>query len=329
MQANPILVESIRGEMVESFYRGAIAVVDAQGVLIDEVGDIRRPIYPRSAIKPLQATILVESGALDFYNLTDKELALACASHSGQLQHVSGVAKWLEQIGLNENALECGAHPPTHRESRNQLIRGNSSPRTLHNNCSGKHCGFLSVAKFRDYPTVGYINISHPVQQEVLSMLEELTEESLASPPPAVDGCGIPTPGISLFGIATAFSKLAAGKTPASLRIIDAMRKNPFLVGGTNRFCTAVPEQTHGKVLVKVGAEGVYAGIMLEGRKLGFALKMDDGTRTAAEVAAGGIVIRHGNLDNDEITSLRERFNPIVRNVAGRDVGVLRAVQNC
>ena len=326
MTANPILVETARGDTVESFHRGAFAVVALDGSLIASRGDIRRPIYPRSAIKPLQATVLVESGALDHYGLGSQEVALACASHSGEPKHVNLVRNWLGRLGLSTSVLECGAQMPSNRESRNYLIRTGVASTAIHNNCSGKHAGFLTVAKFKGCPTSGYIDISHPVQRSVLSALEQLTGESLAAPPPAVDGCGIPAPCISLRGVATGFAKLASCRNEAAFRIIEAMKQHPDLVGGSNRFCTEVASHAKGNVLVKVGAEGVYAGMTLAGRKSAFALKIDDGSRIAAEVAAGRLIAEFGGLDSKAAESLGHRFQPTVRNVANRVVGEIRTV---
>ena len=312
--------------MVESFHRGAYAVAGLDGNLIASSGDIRRPIYARSAIKPLQATVLIDSGAADHFGLGDREIALACASHSGEPKHVSLISRWLDRIGLDASALECGAQAPSDRDSRSELIRSNSAPTPVHNNCSGKHAGFLTVAQHLRCPTSGYIGIGHPVQRAVLQALQKLTGESLDTPPPAVDGCGIPTPGISLFGIATGFAKLASCSFKSAPRIIEAMQRHPDLIGGSNRFCTAVAESTKGCVLVKVGAEGVYAGMILGRRGSAFALKIDDGSRIAAEVAAGSLIGTYGNLDAQSSELLGRRFRPSVKNVAQRIVGEIRAV---
>ena len=235
--------------MVESFHRGAAAVVDAQGNLVASFGDVNRPIYPRSAIKPLQALVLAESGALEHYKLGGQEIALACASHSGESYHVESVRKWLQRLGLDESALECGAHYPIHRESRIKMERERVEATAIHNNCSGKHAGYISVACFSREPVAGYIQREHPVQQRVLNTLEEVTEESISESPAGLDGCGVPVVGMSLHGVAKGFSRLAAHQFESDKRrdaaraICDAMAKFPHLVGGTGRFCTFVPNR--------------------------------------------------------------------------------------
>lgn len=332
MPANPVLVEVTRSDMVESFHRGAYAVVAPDGSVIDGLGDIGRRIVPRSAIKPLQAMVLASCGAVKKFGLKDEHVALACASHSGQSRHVALVGEWLARIGLSEDALECGAQEPSDTESRNALIIGNARPRAIHNNCSGKHAGLLTVARFFGEDTAGYVDIRHPVQKRVLAMLEELVGESLAAASPGVDGCGIPTPGMSLKGIAWAFARVASRRldgaevSEAASRIVSAMRRHPELVAGDGRLCTVVAQATGGEALIKVGAEGVYAGMKLTRPVYGFALKIDDGTRRAAEVAMGSIVSKYCSVDAGVNGALADRFHPAVLNAARREVGEIRPV---
>ena len=331
-KVNPVLVEVIRSGMVESYHRGAAVVVAEDESVVASYGNVDQKIYPRSAIKPLQALYLVESGAADRFQLDSQHIALACASHSGEAYHVSKIESWLQRIGLSDDALECGAQPPSHRESREILIQEAMPFTSVHNNCSGKHAGFLSTAVHLGEPVAGYIDASHPAQQRVLKTLEELTGESVTGIHPGVDGCGIPTPPLSLRGIACANVKLIAGRFNsetrghAATKIVEAMAKHPDLVGGTGRFCTFVSQLTGGSVLVKVGAEGVFAGMFSGTPRLGFALKIDDGAIRAAEVAMGRLIERYCKLELNELNALRPRFNPIVLNVAKREVGEMRAV---
>ena len=328
--ANPVLVEVTRGEMVESVHRGAAAVVNAECGPVAQFGDIRRPIYPRSAIKPLQALALVESGALERYQLDERHIALACASHSGQTMHVEMVRKWLAILGLDESNLECGAHEPAHIDTHKELIRQNISPSPAFNNCSGKHTGFLTVACHRNEPVEGYTQQAHPVQQTVIQILEELTDEPLNDRPSGLDGCGIPVTGISLYGIAQAFARMAASnfdsdsRRTATERIKSAMSSYPELVGGEYRFCTHIPKATQNHVLVKVGAEGVYAGMALGDEKLGFALKIDDGSRRAAEVAMGWLISSYCGLGNAQLHNLKPWFEPEISTVAKKHAGIIR-----
>ena len=210
-----------------------------------------------------------------------------------------------------------------------KLIREGIEANSLHNNCSGKHAGFITVAKHNDEPIKGYVKRSHPVQQSVLKVLQELTEEPLQARPFGTDGCGIPVVGISLHGIASAFGKLASGnfdsiaRQSSAHRICSAMAEFPELVGGENRFCTAVPLATHGRVLIKVGAEGMYAGMTVESNPLGFALKIDDGSRRAAEVAMGWLISKFCDLGAEMADELKPWFQPEVKTVGNMSAGVI------
>ncbi len=327
---NPVLVEVTRGDMVESFHRGAAVIVDQSGCKIAEFGDIGRPIYPRSAIKPLQAFVFVESGALDDYQFTGTQIALACASHSGEKCHTDGVRQWLERLGLNETALECGAHYPADRQTRISMTQEGIKASAIHNNCSGKHAGFISVACHFGEPVAAYIDRDHPVQRRVEKILYELTQERLETAPAGFDGCGIPVYGMSLQGIAEAFAKLAGANFASSRRqaaahqICQAMAEHPNLVGGTDRLCTLIPFATQRQVLIKVGAEGVYAGLVLGEKPLGIALKIDDGSRRAAEVAMTWLIKRFCGLDAAQIDRLDPWLQPEVRTVAKRVAGMVR-----
>jgi len=317
--------------MVESFHRGAAAVVDSHGHVIEAFGDINRLIYPRSAIKPLQAFVLAESGAIERYGLGSEQIALACASHSGQLLHVKAISKWLETIEVDEDMLECGSQQSSHRSTREDMIRRGTTAGAIYNNCSGKHAGFITVARHCGEPVEGYIQRAHPVQQRVLQTLEELTEEPVASRPSGLDGCGIPLVGMSLRAIAGAFARLSCGHFDSSTRsqsaraIREAMMRHPELVGGEKRFCTEVAAATAGQAVVKVGAEGVYAGMITgNAAQLGFALKIDDGSRRAAEVAMGSLISMHLSMTPKAANYLQPWFHPQVWTVAKKPAGTIR-----
>src|ERR1041385_7772520 len=177
--SNPILVETVRGAMVESRHRGAVAVVDADGTTVLALGDVARPVYPRSAVKPLQALPLVESGAAERYGFGDQEIALACASHGGEPAHVEMASRMLARAGLDGGALECGAHWPSHQPSTQALARSGATASALHNNCSGKHAGFLCLACAALVEHQGYVKAEHLVQREVRGALESLTGAGL------------------------------------------------------------------------------------------------------------------------------------------------------
>ena len=209
--ANPILVKVTRGERVESRHRGAVAIVDAHGKLVLGLGDIDEPVFPRSAVKAIQALPLVESGAADAFGFQARELALAQASHGGEPAQVDGVAKMLAAIGLDETALECGAHAPSHAPSANELMRRGKSPSPLHNNCSGKHAGFLAVARHQKLDPTGYVTARHPVQEQVREALLALIETPHDAEHRGTDGCSIPTYAAPCRNLARAFARFATG----------------------------------------------------------------------------------------------------------------------
>jgi L-asparaginase II len=332
--ANPLVVELMRGDMVESVHRAAVAVVDADGKVVRAWGDIERPVYGRSAIKPLQALPLLETGAADRYALGTAELALACASHAGEPRHVELVAAWLSRIGRSVADLECGSHLPSHAPTAEALLRSGERPSALHNNCSGKHTGFLATCRHLGEAHRGYIRWEHPVQQRILGTLEQMCGLDLGRAPRGIDGCGIPVIGIPLGNMAMAMARLAdpdglpPARAAAARRILAAMASEPFLVAGSGRLCTRVMEVAGSKVALKTGAEGVYTA-SLPSLGLGVALKVDDGAARAAEVAIGRVLQHLKVFDAEEEQALAEFLTLPVLNRVGREVGRIRPSIDC
>jgi L-asparaginase II len=323
ISAAPVLVEVTRGDMVESRHTGTVAVVDAGGAVRLSCGNISQPIYPRSAIKPIQAIPLIESGAADAFALGDAEIALACASHGGEPRHVETVRAWLKRIGLAEDDLECGAHAPSYAPAAEALYRAGASVTNAHNNCSGKHAGFLSVARHKGWPTRGYIGAQHPVQKLVLQALVDLCGAEVSRAARGGDGCGIPVVGIPLERLALAMarmadpSSLAPPRRAAIERIRRAMTREPFMVAGTGRFCTRAMQKAGGAAILKTGAEGVYMAAV-PGQGLGVCLKIADGASRAAQAAMAAVLERLG------LPGLSELATAPVVNVAGLRVGEIR-----
>jgi L-asparaginase II len=280
----------------------------------------------RSAIKPLQAIPLVESGAADRFSLGQIEIALACASHSGEARHVEAVRNWLAKIGLSENDLECGAHAPRSLPVFEAFVREGARLTPAFNNCSGKHTGFLTTAVHRGEPTRGYIRHDHPVQQRLLELYGELAQLDLSRSPAGIDGCGIPTVGVPLRRMARAMANMAhpvhlsERRAQAIDRIREAMNAEPFYTAGTGRFCTRVNGALKGVAQVKTGAEGVFCAI-LPTLRLGVALKIWDGTARASEVAMAAILRHLGLMTEVQFDSIAR---PPVLNVTGLEVGVIR-----
>lgn len=329
LDSNPVLVEMWRGDLVESRHCGAIAVVDAAGRIVESWGDVERPVFARSAVKPLQALPLVESGAADRFGLGAEEIALACASHKGEPMHTETVSRWLARIDLGAKDLECGSHWPTNEPAAHALIRAGLKPSPLHSNCSGKHSGFLTTARHKGEATPGYIAFDHPVQGRVLRALEEMTGLELSSAPRAIDGCGIPVIGIPLAGMARAMARmtdtkgLPAERAAAARRILDAMAAAPLMVSGTGAFPSLAMAALPRTVRLKPGAEGVYCGA-LPTLGYGVALKIDDGASRASEVAMGAILERYGLVEEGARATLGPFLKPRVKNVAGREIGEIR-----
>src|SRR5579864_3478138 len=325
---NPILVEVLRGSLVESRHRGAVAVADADGGAVLALGDVAAPIFPRSAIKALQALPLIETGAADRYGFGDEELALACASHSGEPGHVAGVTRMLAKAGLDAAALRCGAHWPIAQPALVELAR-TGEPSALHNNCSGKHAGFLCAACAQGIDHADYWRPQHPVQREVRAVLEHMTGATLSDDRRAVDGCSVPTWAIPLQNLAQGFAKFGTGRglaperARAAARLRAACARKPWHVAGTGRFCTEIMKLLGARVFVKTGAEGMFCGALPE-QGLGIAVKCDDGAGRAAEAVMASLIARFLPLDDNERAALARFVRPILRNWNGIEVGALR-----
>jgi L-asparaginase II len=291
--SGPVLVEVTRGGLVESRHRGSVAVVDVDGRLVLALGDTDQAILPRSAVKALQALPLVASGAADAAAFDDRALALACASHGGEADHVSTVTATLAGFGATVDDLACGTHWPTSAEAARALAAAGDEPTGAHNNCSGKHTGFLALARHLGAPTSGYTEATHRVQTEVRAAIEAVCDHRLG--PPVVDGCSAPTWPLPLRALAHGFARFATGvglepdHAVAAERLRATVAANPWFVGGTGRFDTDLMTVAGTRAFVKVGAEGVYAAALPE-LGLGVALKVDDGAFRGAEVAVATVV---------------------------------------
>ncbi|MGA8693443.1 MAG: asparaginase, partial [Xanthobacteraceae bacterium] len=220
---NPVLVEVTRGPLVESRHRGAVAVSDAEGRSVFALGDVTAPVFPRSGVKALQALPLIEQGAADRFGLNDEELALACASHSGEAAHVAGVERMLTKAGLDPSDLRCGAHWPIAQAAAAAVARS-GAPSPLHNNCSGKHAGFLCVARALGADPADYWRPEHPVQRLVRSVLEDFTGAALGEACCAIDGCSVPTWAVPLHNLAQALATFGAGRGISAERARAAAR---------------------------------------------------------------------------------------------------------
>lgn len=325
----PVLVEVTRGGVVESVHRGRACIVDAAGHVLEHWGDIDALVFPRSTIKPIQALPLLESGAAQALGVTDAEIALACASHSGETRHTRAVAAWLARMGLTVDHLECGPQEPSDSETAAELIRMGEAPSALHNNCSGKHTGMLATALHKREPLAGYIRYDHPVQQRILGVIEQMSGQDLGHAPWGIDGCSIPTIAMPLAALAYAMARLAdpsqlpERRAEAAKRIRTAWATHSYLIAGRNTFDTEMIRGSAGLALVKQGAEGVGVAV-LPRLGLGVALKIDDGSSRARDVAMAALVRRSGALTKENWRRVAELETIPVMTRAGRDAGSVR-----
>lgn len=320
------MVELWRGGLLESTHLGHAVICDETGAIVEAWGDPQAVIFPRSSCKMLQALPLIESGAARDVGLTDRQLALACASHEGAALHVNAVRDWLGTIGLAEPDLRCGAHEPNDRAERTQLIETHERPCQLHNNCSGKHAGFLTYNR-HIRGGAEYVEVDHPLQKAVKDAFEDVTGET--SPGYGIDGCSAPNFATSVHGLARAMARFAAaredgdGRERAMHRLTRAMATYPEMVAGEGRACTELMRAMGGKVAIKTGAEAVFVAIIPE-LKRGIALKVTDGGTRGSEGAIAALLVKLGVLDPDH-PATRKRLGAVQKNWRGIETGEIRA----
>ena len=318
------MVELWRGGLLESQHAGH-AVIWGPGGIEAAWGDPETVIFPRSSAKMIQALPLVETGAADAFRLGEAHLAFACASHQAERRHVQLAGNWLSTLGLAEPDLRCGAHEPHDRDERNRLIKAESSPCQLHNNCSGKHCGFLTVTRHINAGTE-YTEIDHPLQRAIRAATEEVTGEAVAGW--GIDGCSAPNFATSVAGLARAMQAFAAASDQGGLRqramyrLTRAMASYPELIAGEGTTDTELMRAMGGRVALKTGAEAVYVAILPD-QGLGIALKIVDGGTRGAEAAIVALLVRAGALDPAHPAALK-RLGGMQSNWRGLVTGVTR-----
>ena len=317
-----------RGSGTESRHRVHAAVVDASGHLAANARDPLTVTMWRSCAKPFQVIPLLASGGFDEFGWGDDELALACASHGGEPEHVAIAESMLRDLGLEEGDLACGPHEPLSSRGARIMRESGARPTRLHNNCSGKHAAMLARAHFAGWPLASYERHDHPVQAGALEEVARWTEVAPDTILRAVDGCGVTVFGLPLYAMARAYARLAdaaqrGDEIPA--RIATAIATRPFLFGGTDRFDSLVVEETKGRVIPKVGAEGIHSVAVLDPR-LGFAVKVEDGAPRAQYPAVLRLLQHLGALPDRLPTRLAEYAHTRVRNTRGEVVGEVAVV---
>jgi L-asparaginase II len=321
-----LTVEVTRGGFVESVHRVAACAVDANGTLLEAAGDIESPVFIRSAAKPFIAAAVVAAGAGERFGLEPREIAVMAASHSGEPFHVEAVRSILHKIGMDESALQCGAHEPYDEAAAKALRKAGLAPTALHNNCSGKHAGILALCVATGADTATYLSAANPAQRQILEFCARCSDDDASTWPLGVDGCGIPVYATSLHKAATSFARLAtqAGMGDAdarALRIVrDAMLAHPEYVSGTGQIDTELMRFGDGKLVSKAGAEGV-AGVAAIPQGYGYVSKVLDGSGRARGPALIAGLRRLGVLDARQAGALSRFARPAVYNRAGNKVG--------
>lgn len=330
---SPILVEVWRGSRVESIHRGRVVVVGAGDRVELSLGDVDSPVFWRSAAKPLQTAALLKAGTAERFGLEAPDLALITASHNGEDVHADRAAELLRRAGATEADLACGAHPSINGKVGFALAARGVAPTRLRSNCSGKHAGMLLFARTLGADLRGYTDPRHPVQVRIRDALAAIAELPAGEiPEPAIDGCSAPTYAMSLSRLAVAFRNLATAGTAAAgatgyepelARVRDAMTAHPHLVAGSNRIDTDLMTTLGGRVVSKIGAEGVMAiGVRASG--LGIAIKCDDGASRGYEPLAIELLARFGVLDAPDAAALSSYRAARLSNFSGVEIGSTR-----
>lgn len=336
-EASP-LVEVKRGSITESRHRGHIVAVDGDGQIVARLGSPHNVTYLRSSSKPHQAMPLITSGAADHFGFTEKEIAIACASHNGETIHTETVARMLKKIGLDESALKCGAHEPYSADAARELRERGLQPTALHNNCSGKHTGMLALALYLGAPVETYDQPGNPVQLNIVRCISQFSGVPVEDIAVGIDGCGVPTFGVTVHAMALMYARLVAVPEDfddetrrACRRIVSAMTAYPEMIGGrAERLDTVIMQAARGKVVSKVGAEGVYTAAVLPceswPRGLAVAIKIEDGEdRRARPTVVIECLRQLGVLKGDALEAVRQYASFPIINRRGDVVGEISA----
>lgn len=323
-------VEVTRGDLVESVHAIAACAIDAQRNVLCAIGDIDAPVYLRSTAKPFIAATAIAAGAAERFGLDQREIAVMAASHAGQPFHVEAVRSILRKIGMDESALQCGAHSPYNAQAARDLEAAGIQPAAVHNNCSGKHAGILALCKIIGADPATYLEIANPAEQRILELCARMSDQEVAQLPLGVDGCGIPVYATPLRNAALSFARLATlegiGEADAAaLRVVrDAMIAYPEYVSGTGEFDARLMQAAPGALACKAGAEGVHGSALLDAGA-GLVVKVGDGAARGRGPAVLSILRGLELLPESALTKLADLERPIVYNRAGRAVGEVRA----
>lgn len=330
-----IVVEFHRNSILESYHIADAVVVDSLGKTVEVFGNKDRYVFPRSAIKPIQALTYVLSEAYLLSPDQNKSIALACASHNAQDIHVDFLKQWHSKTGLDEKKLVCGPQPSDDKEVLYKLIRSGLNPSRIHNNCSGKHTAMLTTCLKKDWPTESYQNWDHPLQVWIREIFSQLSELDIDKAPWGIDGCGLPTYSIPLEAIAKAMSGFLKPERynlelSSALQLVkEACAQEPWMISGRGYPCSEINSISNGSIFVKIGAEGNYIGLLYD-KGLALALKVRDGAMRAGTAALYSLIERYSGLDPERLHKIQNICQPPIKNWAGETVGqISSSFKNC
>jgi L-asparaginase II len=327
---NPILVEVYRANVLESFHRGAICVVNENNEVIFSKGNVEQICYPRSAMKFVQVLPLLVLGGIEKFDFTLQEIAIMCGSHNAEQEHLTVVESILSKIGLDKNHLYCGPQYPSSKRDSDQLIRDNKKPEHIHNNCSGKHAGMLALCQLMNVPIHDYINPVHAIQQLILEYVEKIYEYPKEKMVTALDGCSAPIYSIPVLNQAIAFKNLVSNNYEEKIAnackiVVEAVSKYPFMVAGSKRYCSDMMQITAPQIIGKTGAEGIFC-MSLPKQKIGVCIKIDDGKMLPQYNVAQAFVEATGLFSQETLEPLHHYLQEPLINFNKLTVGEIKAV---
>jgi L-asparaginase II len=323
--APALLANVTRGGSVESQHFGHVVVVEAEGRIVFALGDPRFVTYIRSAAKPFQAMPLFDDAVPEIFGFRDDEMAVIMSSHNGEPKHVDAVASILRKIGRSPEHLQCGIHPPMGATVLYELRRRGEKPTVLHNNCSGKHAGMLAACVNRGWPTENYLDLNHPHQQRILQAVARWAWMPASGIGVAIDGCSAPVFAMPLFNMARMYATLVGAEEAIPQRIVQTMATLPDMIAGEERFDTDLMRVTNGRIIAKIGAEGIQCIGVTGGQRLGMALKMSDGSHRAVSSVALAVLHKLGLVLDAEYEQLAGYHRVPVRNYRQIETGFVEA----
>ncbi len=325
-----VLVQVIRSGITESLHYGHIAVTDSNGHLFYHVGNPDRLTFFRSAVKPILTVAALTTGIAEKYCLSTEEIAIMSSSHSGQKRHTDLLKQIIQKIGVREEQLQCGTHPPLHKESERELYASGSAPTPLHCNCSGKHLAFIASSKALGYPVEGYLCVDHPIHDLFDRTVSDFCRVPQQKILKGVDGCGLPVYGLPLSNMACAYANLADTEfmngryAMLQKKVVASMVSHPWLIGGDKRLDTLLMQNFGDRLISKIGAEGAHCTGLI-GKKTGCALRIEDGSLRAVDPAAIELLRQLGIIDDCDLEKVRHSWNPPLLNHKKEKVGELKA----